>query len=1521
MGCLTFHASAFDVIDETEIWPNVVQGHHSANSSGCNTINSPQITINPGSDISGTQGNDLVFCSINTNNGLPNDSCDTAAGGTRACTVTGSTIEGLKMNGNQAFQSSNGSAGSIGSCNSGEQINLGNSGATQFNSLSLFSDCTVTFSSANTDYRFNAISAGDGAVLQFPAGDYWIKSLQLDAPSKIEASSGVRIFISDSSQLNGGVINSLQQAGVQVITYNDLTLNGKNINGTNVPAEIYADIYSENRITLNTGSIFGRVTAKYLTMNSDGHIGSALPPIDTFHIQYGKATSNTVTFDDAFPAGVTPLVFLMPTITDTNANNDGPASVALKTVSENGFTWEQQEPPSPSNRYVASNVMPEVHWIAVTSGIYDLPNGTQLIAGRAEFDQALIGSNNPYIDVALPSSQNVLLNQMQTQNNNCWFTSTSQFNNAGIQLAMDTSEVRSNNNRCQPGNLSNNQIQPETIAYLTVASGSGSMVLNGENTNYHFGNAQTHTNNGIQNLNNQCNYTTPLTGFTDVPMLVAGKTTRRGGDGGWLRRCQLSNSNVSMVIDEDTYRDSDRGHIWERYSFIAIEKLNPVIQCFTDDFNRSDVGDDWVVSTSQGSFTPAIVNNRLRVTEARGGQATSSTYQRLFPAAENIFTIEFDHYAYGGSGADGIAFVLSDSEITPQAGAYGGPLGYGARSTVNGFAGGWLGFGIDEYGNFSAEGGPSGPGRRRQSVAIRGSGSGTSGYPYLRGSCANGTINPSGNCLSPTVDNNNVVPAHRYRITVDSQVLGQSIVSVERNTGAGFEEVIPAFDVAAISSQSAVPDDFLLSITGSTGGATNNHEIDNVEICALKSAPIGVVIDHFEFDHTGSGLTCGPETLTIKACANADCSQTVPDFVTATLSPATVTGGGGWVGGNVVSFSGGSTTLQLNKNTPGTVTIDVIGSSPGAKPFSETLCSIAGGTPSAANCTLTFDDSGFVFDVPDKLANKPETNIIVSAVKKDDITQQCVPSLANVSKNIDFWSTFSDPNTSAIINPQSVTVNNTAIGQTSAAATTIPLAFNAQGQAEIEVNYPDAGKVQLDARYTGSGDEDGLVMLGDDQFVSFPVGLCVTPEDSNAECTAGNSSCNVYKKAGESFNLQLQAKAWQSDGDSNYCDNLNTPNYAHDNISLDANLVAPSGGVLGSVSNSDYNHVANSSGTNTVSQSISEVGVFQFTAKPPATYLGSSFYSIPQASSVNVGRFVPDRFVISGVSVIAACNSFSYMDQPFAMSMNISAFNTFSAVTQNYQHSFAKGNAQLVGENNNDGVELSNRLSALPVSAGSWVAGVATVDASYQANFARTSAPNVDGPFSGLDIGVQVFDNDGDYAFVADPDMRADISGDCTTPTNTCNAKRITQQDLRHGRVIMDNTYGPENEILEMPVYAQYWNGAAWGVNVADSCSVINAPLTGDETYSPALGTGETVARSDNSTDISNGEMLLYWQNTGSNPYRGQVKSPLVVDTWLQWYWNYQTSSPNLLVNPEASAFFGRYRGHDRVIYWQEVSQ
>ena len=962
----------------------------------------------------------------------------------------------------------------------------------------------------------------------------------------------------------------------------------------------------------------------------------------------------------------------------------------------------------------------------------------------------------------------------------------------------------------------------------------------------------------------------------------------------------------------------------------------PVLQCFNDRFSLGALSNDWVVSRSSGSFTPSVVSGRMRLTEAKSDQSTASTYQRLFPAANNLVEIQFDHYAYGGTGADGIAVVLSDAAITPQPGAFGGPLGYGFKPGINGFAGGWLGVGIDEFGNFSGEGGSSNIGQRRQSVAVRGSGAGTSGYRYLRGTCNNGTSNTNGNCLSPTVDGNNVSPAHRYKITIDSQVSGQSIVKVERNAGSGFVTLIPAFNAIAQPGQAATPSDFLMSLTGSTGGSNNNHEIDNVQICALRSNPIGAQIDHFEFDHTGQGLTCNPETVTIRACANASCSQLFTDPLTATLLPESASEGI-WIGGNQVSFSNGSTQLQLRRNTPGVVTLGVKGSSPTTKPLSKTLCRIGNGGLSENNCSLTFADSGFVFDVPDKLANKP-VEVLVKAVKKSDVTKQCVPSFQGQTKTLNFWSQYVEP--SAPIIPKAVTVNNTAISTASATPTVLSLGFDVNGQAKMSVNYPDAGKLQLDAKYIGSGNEQGLVMTGSDQFVSVPAGLCVKPVDASASCPSADMSCNAYRKAGQNFGMTVQAMAWEKDGDNDFCSgNLSTPNFSDQAMRLASKVFAPkiaSGGYDGALGVASYSHSAQANNLNTISnQTISEVGVFQIAAQASPNYLGTaSSLNIPIGYSANIGRFVPDRFLVSDISVIPACGGFNYMDQLFPMSMKLSALNIAGDITKNYFPPFSLATAKLVGENNNNGVDLQSRLSALLINADSWDQGVAMVDASYRANFSRVT-PNVatnlyqDGPFELLDIGVQLMDNDPHpnsiYSYVASPDMDAATTGNCTN----CSAKKISTQILRHGRVVMDNTYGPETEILRMPTRAEYWDGSRWVLNTNDSCTtavyglgsqVDNAGL--GYNFDPDLVAGQSVVRSGGTATFQAGQFELLWQAVTSSgaPYRGQVTAPLDVPPWLEWYWNWNGVSPSVLTEPRASAYFGRYRGHDKIIYWREVN-
>ncbi|MGY3862215.1 DUF6701 domain-containing protein [Aeromonas lacus] len=996
-----------------------------------------------------------------------------------------------------------------------------------------------------------------------------------------------------------------------------------------------------------------------------------------------------------------------------------------------------------------------------------------------------------------------------------------------------------------------------------------------------------------------------------------GGITLNGGSqiNGYVYSDQNLTLNNSAIIRG---RTTSRSLNMTDSSAINDQTFTPILGCFSDDFPGTTLSDKWVVKRTSGSFDPKIISGRLRMTEASGNQATSATYQRLFPAANNLVEVTFRYYAWSptwfNTGGDGLAVILSDATVTPQPGSFGGALGYAQRDDgTPGFAGGWLGVGLDEYGNFSNgnEGKVGGPGFRAQAIAIRG-GVGSS-YRYLAGTAAN---------LNPKIDvsgTSSAQPGHLYRLRVDSRVAGRAMVSLDRDSGSGFSTLVTPFNAMATAGQEQVPADFLLSLTGSTGGANNNHELDDLQICALRSNPIGVQIDHFQLDYSGQPLTCNPETVTVKACADAACSTLIKDPVTATLSLTPTSASNGWIGGNTVTFSGGSTTVQLRNNTTTAVTIGVSGSNPTTKPFSTTLCKAGAGTPSAVACTLNFADSGFFFDVPDTYSNQPQI-VTIKAVKKSDVTKLCVPGFASQTKSVKFWSSYITP-ASNPYNSQ-ISVNSSAIGASQGAATPLSLAFDAQGQSSITVAYPDAGQVQLDARYDGSGNEAGLIMTGSDQFVARPVGLCIT--SASGSCSGNYANCPVFRKTGATFPIQIQAMAWESGSDNDICTgNLATPNFALNGIALGTSLVAPTPGTNATVGTATYNHAAATNSINTVNQTVNEVGVFRMTATPPANgYFG---YTIPSAQSAPLGRFVPSDFNLVSGDIVPACNAFSYMGQPFGVTLDVRARNQSGGQTQNYTGAFAKGSAYISVANNKDGNSLATRLTSLAVP--SWVNGKAAFNGATA--FARLSDTQPDGPYKSLLFGLYMNDNDGGNTLIATPDFNDAVVGNCSGVA--CNARLIDSVPMQtyFGRLMAGTGAGLASAPLAIPLQMQYYEAGNWVLNKLDQCTQLSLASQGIAFLNPShsfdaatsslnlgvglpirlgLGSAPPGAMSDKAKD---GEIRFQFARPGI-----AVRIPYKVDLAKQ------PSSPLWLSDPltlQGEAIFGSTRGNDRIIYRREI--
>jgi uncharacterized repeat protein (TIGR01451 family) len=271
----------------------------------------------------------------------------------------------------------------------------------------------------------------------------------------------------------------------------------------------------------------------------------------------------------------------------------------------------------------------------------------------------------------------------------------------------------------------------------------------------------------------------------------------------------------------------------------------------------------------------------LRLTSSKNDQASFVLFQQQIPANEGL-VISFDFFIYNGDGADGISFFLIEGTAQPPtAGAFGGSLGYAQKTppavpvAIPGLVGGYVGIGLDEFGNFSnpTEGRVGGPGFRPDSVAIRGSAdpNGTTGYRYLTG-------NPA---LPGGIDNPNATQRLVAKRTARITLTPNNQISVDIDFGNGtFVNVIPPYDLNTAPGQADLPPTFKFGFGASTGGRRNIHEIQNLRITTV-APDLNIV-------KTGpDSLTVGQQasyTLTVQNSPSAG-PTTGPITVTDTLPP------------------------------------------------------------------------------------------------------------------------------------------------------------------------------------------------------------------------------------------------------------------------------------------------------------------------------------------------------------------------------------------------------------------------------------------------------------------------------------------------------------------------------------------------------------------------------------------------------------------------------------------------------------
>lgn len=284
---------------------------------------------------------------------------------------------------------------------------------------------------------------------------------------------------------------------------------------------------------------------------------------------------NTVTFQQAFPPGVTPVVVSLTPGT-RGAANDEPAVVRINNVTSTGFQIAIVEPAGSNGRYESNNAV--VSYLAVEPGVHQFPNGDIIEAGTVSTSalqhgtgvggaeswttQTLVGgiAGNPAL-VGMPQTMNneSLLSGAPGNNQQSEVFVTMAIRNvtaSSFQTAIERSEVNN-----QPLLFS---LSAETMGYVVMANGAAGTFKDISNDDVSYESFRTGDN--VRGWQNDC-YTRPSGGFFHIsavpPRAFASKIKHDGGDGGWVRQCSISATHVGLAVDEDVDRNSERSHTTE----------------------------------------------------------------------------------------------------------------------------------------------------------------------------------------------------------------------------------------------------------------------------------------------------------------------------------------------------------------------------------------------------------------------------------------------------------------------------------------------------------------------------------------------------------------------------------------------------------------------------------------------------------------------------------------------------------------------------------------------------------------------------------------------------------------------------------------------------------------------------------------------------------------------------------------------------------------------------------------------
>lgn len=703
-----------------------------------------------------------------------------------------------------------------------------------------------------------------------------------------------------------------------------------------------------------------------------------------------------------------------------------------------------------------------------------------------------------------------------------------------------------------------------------------------------------------------------------------------------------------------------------------------------------------------------------------------------------------------------------------------------------------------------------------------------------------------------------------------------------------------------------------------------NEDMDDRSSCQ--------VLDHYRIEHDSQGLTCEAESVVIKACINNNAECDLYDNATAiTLLPT------GWVGGDTPPEFTGSTNVFLNYTAAETITLGISSASPSVP----VKCFQNG---AEASCNMEFVNAGFEFIgatesdkyLPDQIAETNFSNVNLRAVKNDG-NGACVALLDDGPRDIDLSFNCQDPATCKTPVLHGSNTLNELVSES------LSLSFTNGVASLSEFNYGDVGRLELSAQALIDG---ATITSGSAQIDIVPaiLKLAVVPMELNY---TGATDADTYP-AGADFTLTVGAYG---------SNDALLPNYEPGSLQISMTRNAPTLTAIGAID-----------GVFTYPlDDISEEGLYSYTARydevgritltvEDSNYLpdnNNPISIINGEDTLTLGNFIPSFFEIeqNNPALTDTCTNFSYVGQYIPLSNNITytvtAKNALGNTTFNYG-----GNG--LGEDD-DWWSLTLTSDHISYTDNSGNDGeflgvmIATNTENYDGSATYTVTRPIGSEFNGYTTPlIQIpktttllSEFPGDFSLMLSNKIIASV-GIIADDNDVCYKSsfddleclalpenNVTGALLRYGRLVLESTYGPETEPLNVPLKAEYYKDNQWLTNTDDNCTIIDFtqsgeeivltnnsldPLVGDVTSEGTLMFGLPVG---NQFELDapgiTGELELWL-----DPAHEDVTWP----TYLNYNWNNEGTSKDVIDSadyPSATITFGQFRGNDKIIHWREV--